>query len=93
MTPRNERSERIMAFEGQILQISGHRTADFAADYARDVIDGAANALIRIIQGSRSAADFVFALSDRLVGQLRFWMAFAAGLVCGLLLIGLALRP
>lgn len=62
-------NQRAVSFEGQILQVAGERGADNGIAIAHSMLDGAANALIRL-QGTKEAARFAFALSDRIVDQV-----------------------
>lgn len=60
---------RIQSFEEVILSTirsSGHETV---ADLARDMMDASANILLRL-EGARSAADFTFALEERMVAKV-----------------------
>lgn len=61
---------RIMSFEGQLLSTVGMADTVEVAAVARDMVDAGTNILVRL-EGSHKAAEFTFALSDRIVGQIR----------------------
>jgi len=70
MTPEQYK-QIVIACEGQALaNAAGMGGVDGAAESARCVIDGWMNALIRL-EGQRAAAEFAFALADRVAGGLR----------------------
>lgn len=56
--------------EGSILNVAGNSGDEYAVDCAKACIDGMANALIRI-EGREKAAEFAFALCDRIVAGIR----------------------
>ncbi|MBX3579882.1 MAG: hypothetical protein KF723_21990 [Rhizobiaceae bacterium] len=60
----------ILNHEGQILQLAGSAGPDTASDYARCVVDGAMNAIIRM-EGAEKASAFAFGVADRVAGGLR----------------------
>lgn len=66
------RKQIVLSHEGQCLAMAGPNGGgeEHAREVTRCVIDGAFNALIRM-EGAEQAAKFAFALSDRVVGQLR----------------------
>lgn len=61
---------RVLSFEGQLLHIAGNAGNEEGAACARDMMDGAANALLRL-EGPVDAAKFTFLLSDRVVARVR----------------------
>lgn len=61
--------QRVMSFEGQVLQLAGEYGNEIGIGVAHDMIDGAANALMRL-EGSFVAAEFTFALNDRIVAKV-----------------------
>lgn len=69
MSPADRR--RVMLHqEGSALTNVAHHGTDMAAEYARATMDGLANALMRL-EGVESAAGYLFALGDRVAGNLR----------------------
>ena len=60
----------MMNHEGQTLQMAGAQGKEHAVEIAHCVVDGVMNALIKI-EGPEAAAQFAFALSDRVVGRVR----------------------
>lgn len=64
------RRQLVMNYEGQALQVAGQRGEAAGAWNACCLIDGAANALIRM-RGPEAAAEFIFALQDRVVARVR----------------------
>ena len=60
----------MLGHEGQTLQMAGSHGKEHAIDIAHCVVDGVMNALIKI-EGPEAAAQFAFALSDRVVGRVR----------------------
>jgi len=60
----------MMNHEGQTLQMAGSHGKEHAVEIAHCVVDGVMNALIKI-EGPEAAAQFAFALSDRVVGRVR----------------------
>lgn len=68
MTPE-ERKASVIQFEGQMLQMAGNFGAR-GSEQIRLIIDGAMNAIIRS-EGAEAAAEFAFAVSDRVAGGLR----------------------
>ena len=57
-------------YEGQALNFAGQHGTDMGAYSARCCIDGAMNALVRMV-GPEEAAQYAFALADRIVGGVR----------------------
>jgi hypothetical protein len=68
MTPADRRAI-ILQQEGAALNAAG-MMGDDGAERTRCLIDGLANALVRI-DGTEAAAGYLFALSDRVAGGLR----------------------
>lgn len=62
-------SARSISFEGQLLHIAGNSGEETGIAVAKDMIDGATNALVRL-EGAQAAAEFAFALSDRVVAKV-----------------------
>lgn len=60
----------MLQMEGQLLHLAGHAGDEIAAEQARALIDGAFNALIRL-EGKEGAAEYAFALTDRVTGGLK----------------------
>lgn len=69
MTP-DQRRQMVIMFEGQALHGAGHHGVDEQGEHVRCLLDGAANALMRM-EGPEDAATFCFALTDRVVGRMR----------------------
>jgi hypothetical protein len=69
MTP-DARELCMLNHEGQTLHMAGSHGKEYAIDVAHCVVDGIMNALIKI-EGPEAAAQFAFALSDRVVGRVR----------------------
>lgn len=65
-----DRERLIVRQEGVLLQLAGEQGDEYAGLVARCVIDGLANALIRI-EGREEAAKMAFALADRLVSGVK----------------------
>lgn len=66
----DHRRQSVLSHEGQILAAAGNFGEDHAAEIARCAIDGAMNALIRI-EGRKAAAEYAFALGDRVVAGIK----------------------
>jgi hypothetical protein len=64
------RNNYVLNHEGQILSLAGSSGQAIASDYARCVVDGAMNAIIRM-EGAEKAAAFAFGVADRVAGGLR----------------------
>lgn len=70
MIPDETRRQIVLGYEGHALGIAGGQGVDSAADLARCQIDGAMNALVRMV-GPEEAAKYALALGDRVAGGLR----------------------
>jgi hypothetical protein len=68
--PEPQRQSLMFANEGQVLQNAANSNVQVAVDAARAMIDGSVNGIIRL-EGAKSAAEFLFALSDRAVSGVR----------------------
>ena len=66
----HQRRGIMLNHEGQILTLAGGGDLGTASDYARCVVDGAMNAIIRM-DGAEKASAFAFGLADRVAGGLR----------------------
>lgn len=66
----HQRRNAVMSHEGQILTLAGNSGHEVASDYARCVVDGAMNAIIRM-EGAEKASAFAFGVADRVAGGLR----------------------
>ncbi len=65
------RNNLVLMYEGYALKSVGdNANREVACEITRCNIDGAFNALIRM-EGAEAAAQYAFALSDRVVGRLR----------------------
>jgi hypothetical protein len=64
------REQLVMMYEGMALNRCGCIGAAVAAEETRCAIDGMANALVRM-HGREEAAEYLFALADRIVGGLK----------------------
>lgn len=64
-----QRKRLILSQEGQWIAIASQH-GDDGSELIRASIDGCMNALIRV-EGPAAAAEYSFALSDRVVGKLR----------------------
>jgi hypothetical protein len=69
MTPEHK-ARYTMAHEGQAMVLVGEQGAEHAVAMGHCVVDGVMNAMIRL-EGPEKAAEFAFALSDRVVGQIK----------------------
>jgi hypothetical protein len=71
------RRQIVLSHEGQVLALASNHDAEHAAFIAHCIADGVMNAIIRI-EGPDRAAEFAFALGDRVVGRVRastYWPA------------------
>lgn len=66
----SKRSEQVMIYEGQAINVAGQFGKDAGAYNARCCVDGSMNALVRIV-GREEAAQYALAMSDRICGGLR----------------------
>lgn len=60
---------RILSFEGQILSTLEMAGKDEVCNFAKDMADAGCNILARL-EGSRAAADFTYALGDRITAPI-----------------------
>jgi hypothetical protein len=65
-----DRQGVMLHHEGQLIQMAGNMGKAGAAEYARANIDGCFNALVRL-EEPKDVAAFAFALTDRVVGQMK----------------------
>ena len=70
MLSPDARKRYVLMHEGRPLSNSGPHGEEASIDLARCAIDGAMNALIRM-DGREKAAEYAFALADRVAGGLR----------------------
>lgn len=64
------RESAMLGYEGQLLQFAANAGEDRASESAFGTIDGAFNALVRF-EGPKSAAEFAYAIGDRLVARIK----------------------
>lgn len=74
MTPEGRRHV-MLSHEGQVLTMTASYGVEGAAEHTRCVVDGCFNALIRM-EGPEAAAQYAFALADRVVGRVKEPTAF-----------------
>lgn len=60
----------VLGFEGQTLNFAATHGLETGLLHTRCVIDGAANALARL-DGEKNAAHYLYAVADRIVGDVR----------------------
>lgn len=65
-----KRREQVMIYEGQAINVAGRYGLEAGLYNARCCADGAMNALIRL-GGVEDAAQYAFALADRVAGGIR----------------------
>jgi len=64
------RTQAVIHFEGHTLAFAGQHGLAVGREHAQCVIDGAANALVRM-DGAKEAATYLYAVADRIVGGVR----------------------
>lgn len=79
MSTENRR-RNVIGFEGQTMAFAGQYGLDVGLEHAQCVIDGAANALVRM-DGAKNTAEFLYAVADRVCSGVREPTACPAALL------------
>lgn len=69
MTPEARR-QMVLYHEGQVITTGGNHTQAEAIEIARAAVDGIVNGMMRM-GGHKETAEYLFALTDRVVGRIK----------------------